>query len=169
VPNIKGIAHFGIAVDDLERSERFYCDVLGGRIKTRHQGPNPHIGVIIGNQGLDIFLRPTPGGEKWAYGVPGGLHFAFEVSPEDIDDVLAHVRSHGVSVNEPVMHGGSRVEPSRSLSFYFEDPDGYALEFSVIHPTAEAARADWERRGSHTRHELKGIWGERPDRVAARA
>ena len=160
---IKGISHFGIAVDDLQRSERFYCDVLGGVIKTRHEGANAHIGVIIGDQALDVFQRPSPGGSKWAYEVPRGIHFAFEVRREDIDALIEHVRGHGVEVNQPVMHGGERREPSRSLSWYFEDPDGYALEFSVVYPTPEEARVEWEQRGAHTRADLTGIWGERPE------
>lgn len=164
---INGVSHFGISVDDLKRSEHFYCDVLGATIKTRHEGAAAHIGVIIGNNALDIFQQPSPGGQKWAYNLPHGIHFAFDVSPDQIDQLLTHVKRQGLDVNDPVMHGGERREPARSLSWYFEDPDGYALEFSVVYPTPEEARAEWERRGSHTRHDLKGVWGT-PEPVARR-
>ncbi len=50
-------------------------------------------------------------------------HFAFTVSPDQIEESASELREKGVSIQGPVLHTWM---PARSV--YFSDPDGNALE-----------------------------------------
>jgi catechol 2,3-dioxygenase-like lactoylglutathione lyase family enzyme len=54
-------------------------------------------------------------------------HFAFTVSESDIKRAAAMLRDRGVLVSEPVFH-----EWMNSVSVYFDDPDGHALELLAL-------------------------------------
>jgi catechol 2,3-dioxygenase-like lactoylglutathione lyase family enzyme len=62
---------------------------------------------------------PHPEGERF-----GQVHFAFEVSREDVDADVERVRSAGVDVFGPV-----ELDWMDALAYYFYDLDGNLLEF----------------------------------------
>lgn len=148
-----GLSHVGLDVDDLDRSERFYTEALGGTVLWRIEGRRPHFDVGFGEQGLTIFQGDrSDQGSLSARTVPQGVHFAFRARREDVDEILARLAQHDVPVDGPVGHWGSTTrvgQQSTSMSWYFEDPDGYRLEFSVTYPSIEEAQAEVERRGGH--------------------
>lgn len=141
--NVTGISHFGLEVENLARAEHFYTEALGGTIDMRHEGDSPHIMVMLAGHGLTIFQRKA-GETRSAETTPRGVHFAFKADPEEMDQNLAHLESHGVELDGPHGHRGGE---SPNLSWYFEDPDGYRLEFSITYPSPEAAREELKRRG----------------------
>jgi catechol-2,3-dioxygenase len=54
-------------------------------------------------------------------------HFAFTVSETDIKQAAAMLQEKGVAVSELVYH-----EWMNSVSIYFDDPDGHALELLAL-------------------------------------
>ena len=43
MPDIKGVAHFSIPVSDVDRSTKFYTEIVGCKFLNQHQGPGHHL------------------------------------------------------------------------------------------------------------------------------
>ena len=120
---IAGVAHFSIPVSDLERSKRFYCEVVG----LRHLATVPRGDMaFLDAAGTCIILvaRPAP-----INPVPDdhhGVHHSFIVPSEDYRAALDHLREHGVRITFEEDRQGGVVNGPRA---YFRDPDGTLLEF----------------------------------------
>jgi len=112
----EGLTHIHFAVDDLERSLRFYQQVFGMEELFR-QGQHM------------IFLR-TPGsgdmitlhsGEHHA-GESGGIaHFGFQLAADaNLDEAVTEVETAGGKLVSRGHHGAGYA--------YVADPDGYVIE-----------------------------------------
>ncbi len=142
---LDGLSHTGFDVEDLDRCERFYVDVLGAKVEwKRDTGKTRLMKLYIGNFGLSIPERPKGSPKP---DVPFAIHFAYRADPEHVDEYIEHIKSCGVEVDGPVGHGN---EP-QNVSWFFSDPDGYRLEVEAHYPTAEEALAVVEGR----KHERK--------------
>jgi catechol 2,3-dioxygenase-like lactoylglutathione lyase family enzyme len=141
-----GLSHIGIDVDDLARSEDFYTKALGGKVLWRIDAGIPHIDVAIGDHGFTIFQGQRGEGALSARTVPRSTHFAMRARPEDVDEHLERLRAYGVEWDGPIAH---RLEgdPPYSFSWYFEDPDGYRLEFDTRYQDLEHAKRELARFG----------------------
>ncbi len=130
-----GVDHITIPVRDLEVAERFYVDVLGGRVlgridaallKSLGRPVDPdslHISITFGsNTRFDLF-RQSDGQPPVAAGHP---HIAIGVRPEAIDGLVRRLTAHGVPSEGPNRLGG----PGQA-SVYFNDPFGNHLEFAT--------------------------------------
>jgi catechol-2,3-dioxygenase len=119
---LKRLQHLVLWVSNVERSVRFYCDVLGFEVKTRY--PNAAFLRIAGStedHHLGLFEQPGVTGPD--EGAVRMYHSAWEVG-ELTDLVRARRR---------LIDAGSLVGSSDhgvSLSLYAKDPDG--LEFEVF-------------------------------------
>ena len=115
--------HVVIAVSDWERSNAFYRDVLGAELVELDKG---RFAYRFGAQQLNVHgpgSEPFPVARKRVR--PGNSDLCF-VWPGPVEAAVAHLRSHGVEVEEgPVPRRGARGEGS---SVYFRDPDGSLLE-----------------------------------------
>lgn len=118
-----GVHHLSFAVSDLERSRRFYEDVL-----ELERIPRPDLGIpgewyTAGN--AEVHLIQTPAGadvgSRPAALTPLANHQAFAV--DDYAKTLDHFRSHGLEVVE--------TDP-RAGQLWVRDPDGNVLEFIAI-------------------------------------
>jgi catechol 2,3-dioxygenase-like lactoylglutathione lyase family enzyme len=118
------IGHVGLNVTDLERSTRFYTEVLGFSV-TESMGENQRPGGLV-------FLRFNPDHHGIALfgGTKGPLtgselnHIAFEVgSLEEIFRLREHLKTHGV-----VPHFEGRRRAGCQIAVEFADPDGHQLE-----------------------------------------
>ena len=131
---LKEIGHVLLRVLDLERSKKFYSEVLGFHVL--EEDPE-HGGTFMALEGqshsIDLFqvqdpaaaLRQTPG-------VRGLGHIAFRVESEDaLKDAYATLREHGVEILRSIDHGSQK-------SIYFHDPDGNTLEIYYELPDALA-------------------------------
>ena len=112
---IHGIYEVAIPVQDLERAEAFYLDVLGLESGLREEGRRWHFLRTGGQRGM-IVLQENKG--TWE-----PTHFAFTTTGTEIDAAVDELRARGVEVTDPVTHDWM---PARSI--YFSDPDGHALE-----------------------------------------
>jgi len=137
-PVVERIDHWTLVSSDIERTKRFYTDVLGAKPRDRNRpgGAGGPVAVTLGNTTIDFFepnehQRPSPGGE--------GQHHAYVIKYEDFDTWIERFRSFGV----PLQFGnfGSR------MSMMFDDPDGYHFEFTVPRESREQAREELTKRG----------------------
>ena len=129
---LKELGHILLRVLDLDRSKKFYSEVLG--FKVLEEDP-AHGGTFMALEGqshaIDLFqvkdpdaaLRQTPG-------VRGLGHIAFRVeSEEDLKDAYASLQQHGVEITRTIDHVSQK-------SIYFNDPDGNTLEIYFELPDA---------------------------------
>lgn len=148
---IRAIDHLNIVCANLERSVRFYCDVLGFRKTAEVHMTGEWIERIIGLKGVEglvAFVEPPGGGvriELLQYVTPAGLarpensrantlglrHFALRV--DDIAGMAAKLRAAGVTLfSEPVKvpQGIVKFAAGDKALFYFLDPDGVIVELA---------------------------------------
>jgi len=116
---IKGLYEVAIRVKDLARSEAFYKDVLGLKEGLRDERRNWLFLYAGGDAGM-VVLQEDKG--EWPT-----QHFAFTINEPDIRQAAEMLKAKGVSVSEPVYH-----EWMNSVSVYFDDPDGHALELLAL-------------------------------------
>ena len=116
--------HAVLFVSDLERSARFYTEVLGFQISDVYAGNELPGGAVFvrlnaDHHGIALFQATKE------YRPGAGLHhIAFEVST--LDEVLRvrdHLRRHDVPI-----HFEGRRRAGVQLAVEFQDPDGHNLE-----------------------------------------
>lgn len=126
----RGLHHVALLSSDVERTVRFYQDVLGFPLteifeNRDYQGSN-HFFFDIGNGNLLAFFD-FPGLDLGPYAeVLGGLHHvAISVEPQQWEQARQRLEAAGV---EYVRESGT--------SIYFRDPDGARLEL-IADPLGE--------------------------------
>lgn len=110
-----GINHVVLHVTDLERSKRFYVDVLGFEDRNISGGPPSMKASFLrcGMQGLDLF---EVSGD--AHGGQEMNHMALNVAAEDLDQLVTRLSEAGLDASERT--------PRNSV--FISDPDGHRLE-----------------------------------------
>jgi catechol-2,3-dioxygenase len=119
---LKRLQHLVLWVADVERSVRFYCDVVGFEVQRRYpQAAFLKIPESADDHHLGLFEQPglRPPDE----GVARMYHAAWEVG---VLDDLARVRTRLIAAGALVGSSDHGV----SLSLYAKDPDG--LEFELF-------------------------------------
>src|SRR5690349_4491174 len=122
VSSARGLHHTALLCADVERTVRFYQDVLGfpltEMVENRDYAGSTHFFFDIGHGNLLAFFD-LPGLDLGEYAeVLGGLHhLAISVDPDHWAQLRARLEAAGVEYTE---ESGS--------SLYFRDPDGARLE-----------------------------------------
>lgn len=164
------VHHVSLSVSDLDRSVRFYSELLGMRVTMR---------ATVADDEHDAYLRLPPGTEgkvallqvgppvgavqliQWSNGAnasppkrpgnPGVFLLAFELSGEDIDQLLARLAEHGVTPwtapVESTIDGYGRIR-----TVIVEDPDGTMIEFLELPTREEIERHRRSGTSNETRH-----------------
>jgi catechol 2,3-dioxygenase-like lactoylglutathione lyase family enzyme len=126
----RGLHHTALISSSVERTVRFYQDVLGfpltELIENRDYPGSSHFFFDIGHGNLLAFFD-FPGLDLGPYAeVLGGLHhMAISVEPERWAQLVERLTEAGV---EHVVHSG--------VSVYFRDPDGARIEL-IADPLGE--------------------------------
>jgi glyoxylase I family protein len=124
--------HIVLNVGDIQRSLKFYTDVLGLQAERLDEFKAGKVGFpsvrINGDTIIDLF--PTRGVENADNPTEkrqGNLnHFCMVVERQDFSGIVDYLAQHGISVREgPVSRWGAR---GRATSVYFLDPDGNEVE-----------------------------------------
>lgn len=137
---LQRIGHILLSVRDLERSLKFYTEILGFKVLERD--PDRHGGVFLalGDYGntLDLFPSTDPDAyprQKAALGRPrdglGVKHTAFAVETEDdLTRAYFTLKDAGVPIYKAIDHTSQK-------SIYFYDPDDNLLEIVWEPPNAQ--------------------------------
>jgi catechol 2,3-dioxygenase-like lactoylglutathione lyase family enzyme len=126
----RGLHHTALISSDVERTVRFYQDVLGfpltELIENRDYPGSSHFFFDIGNGNLVAFFD-FPGLDVGPYAeVLGGLHhMAISVDPDRWQQLVERLAAAGVPHE---VHSG--------VSVYFRDPDGARIEL-IADPLGE--------------------------------
>ena len=126
----RGLHHTALISSDVERTVRFYQDLLGfpltELIENRDYPGSSHFFFDIGNQNLLAFFD-FPGLDVGPYAeVLGGLHhLAISMEPSRWQEIVDRFDQAGV---EYVIHS--------EVSLYFRDPDGARIEL-IADPLGE--------------------------------
>jgi catechol-2,3-dioxygenase len=129
---LKEIGHVLLRVLDLERSKKFYSEVLGFHVL--EEDPE-HGGTFMALPGqshaIDLFqAKDVEAAERVTPGVRGLGHIAFRVESEEaLREAYATLREHGVEITRTIDHVSQK-------SVYFLDPDGNTLE--IYHELPDA-------------------------------
>jgi catechol 2,3-dioxygenase-like lactoylglutathione lyase family enzyme len=117
VVRTRGLTHVALAVDDVDRSLRFYRDVFG--VVEIYRSPGFVQAQTPGS--FDVLVFQARSAEPAGSG--GIAHFGFRlVDSGDIDAVVSAVESAGGRILDRGDFG-----PGQPYVF-FEDPDGYEIE-----------------------------------------
>jgi len=120
---IEGIVETGIYVDDLDRAEAFYRDVLG--LPVIGKEPGRHVFFRVGQRNVLLAFLPAAtlkGDLLPAHGAQGPGHFALGIAAVDLDAWRQRLVNHGVVIEKEMQwsRGGK--------SLYFRDPAGNSVE-----------------------------------------
>ena len=135
---VKSLYHVGIPVDDLDRAQKFYTEVLGMQLMDRVGGnPNNPDALEIhgkvqrldrlrcGNDDVVLFERPRPI-RRDALDQDGIAHQAFDMDWNDYDEALKKAKELGK------FH--RIVERSSGKTIYMFDTEGNYLELHFPPP-----------------------------------
>lgn len=130
--------HIGIPVNDLNRAEKFYVDILGMKLRGRGSGEretnrpffellgywpeNSRLSPAQGGLQVVLFERPKPIEKDWKE--DSFCHTAFSTSTEDFDLAVAKMKEWGVR-----FHLGP-IDYGRGRTLYFFDSEGNYLQLS---------------------------------------
>jgi catechol 2,3-dioxygenase-like lactoylglutathione lyase family enzyme len=139
-PSIERLEHWTLVASDVERTKRWYVDVLGAEVPERSGPPC----VTLAGTLIDIFPsgRESPAGFSFGMPSPGsiGQHHAYTIKLEDYDAWIAHFDEIGQKYRRAA-HGMGR------MSIYADDPDGYHIELTVPFESLSQGRSEIEKRG----------------------
>ena len=138
--NIAGAYHTNWRVRDVERSLRFYRDVLGLEpfgLEEHRRGARSLVSLRV-TPTFILHLRPDPDCEPVPTG--GYDHLALVVEGTDPEALAKHLADSGVEIewsSESVV--GARGE---GPALYVRDPDGYRIELKLYAPARVEGRGD---------------------------
>ena len=122
---IRKLGHVVYRVRDMERSVKFYKEILNFRVSDVNEK-----GMVFLNACGDhhtIALQQAEAGAAAEQAAPDQLglgHFAMEVtSLDELFEIRDFLRSEGVQIT-----GEGRKGPGSNVELSFKDPDGYNLE-----------------------------------------
>ena len=123
---VLGIDHAAISVVDLERSLKFYTEVLGLKISPReNQKPGSEHFLDCGTSLIGLIQGEKDGKKHMLEdGGLGGNHISFRVPTQDFDRYAEDLKNLGI----PITYQKKR---EKSWSLYFLDPDGNKLEITA--------------------------------------
>jgi catechol 2,3-dioxygenase-like lactoylglutathione lyase family enzyme len=143
MPRVVGIDHLVLSVGNLDRSKKFYRQLLGFLgFKLKHD----YADMAGWSNGKTLFwiAQADAKGKKHKYrkGDIGFHHYAFELaSRDDVDALGTFLDKHGMTVIDPP---GEYYDRSY-YAVYFTDPDGMKLEGMVYKPPPKKPRGRKKR------------------------
>jgi len=124
---LEAFDHVALNVSDIERSTRWYQDVLGLRRAYAEAWPNYPVVLEAGGSGVALF----PSRHSGEAGRPdmeevAMQHLAFRASRRDFESAKVELRDRGIEFVERD-HG-------IAWSVYLQDPDGFEVEITTYEP-----------------------------------
>lgn len=114
---VSGIDHVVLHVTDLDRSKRFYMDVLG--FEVAHEGGRNSFLKSGGGQVIALFERT----DRDIHAGDEMNHMALRLAAGEYEEVKAVLESEGIKVTG---------RPGDDHCIYFSDPDGHRLQVLTL-------------------------------------
>lgn len=111
---VRGLNHVALKCRDLEQTERFYTQVLGLKVASRHP-PKMLFLNTPGSTDLINFVKSA----KRPSGTQALDHIGFKVTPAALRKTERTLKAHGIKI------AGRRGK----TAIYFADPNGYQIEY----------------------------------------
>jgi catechol 2,3-dioxygenase-like lactoylglutathione lyase family enzyme len=121
---IDHLDHLVLTVASIEESCAFYDRVLGMGVETFGEGRKA---LTFGNQKINLHQAGHEFEPKAQCPTPGSADLCF-ISATPLDDVLAHLTTMGVVIEQGPIRRTGATGPI--LSIYFRDLDGNLIEVS---------------------------------------
>ena len=103
---IKGVAHFSIPVSDVDRSIKFYTEVVG--CKFLSSLPNKSITFLDAGGICVLLIKRDAPIQKGAAEMSDGVHHAFMIDGDQYEAVKQSLKTKGVDIFfEEDRHGGT--------------------------------------------------------------
>lgn len=160
---IKRVGHLVLRVKDVERSRRFFEEVLGLPVVAQNERGMVFFSTDVKDN--HHMLAIMPGKEGAAMPTPdqhGMQHVSFELGTfAELQDAYRRFKENGVPIDHTVFHGITK-------SVYFYDPDGNRLEVYCNVPAEEYLKSvphPYSRYGA-IEDELEGKIPQKPGTVA---
>jgi len=121
---LEGIDHVAVGVRDVERSARWYIEVLG--FERLHEGMWNGIPTFIGKGNTGIALFPASSDARQISSTPREirmLHLAFRADRQNFLAAQRELEKRGIKFEFQ--------DHEISHSIYFRDPDGHQLEITT--------------------------------------
>jgi len=121
---LEGIDHVAVGVRDIERSAKWYIEVLG--FERLHEGAWNGVPTFIGKGNTGIALFPASADAKSTQGSHRDiriLHLAFRADRKNFITAQRELEKLGIKFEFQ--------DHEISHSIYFRDPDGHALEITT--------------------------------------
>jgi catechol 2,3-dioxygenase-like lactoylglutathione lyase family enzyme len=119
---IKGIKETCLYIEEIDRTEKFYHQLLGLPVYNKIDGKL--IFFRAGESMLLCFVNGTTTSQSKLppHAASGSIHFAFEVAKEEYQNWKNYLESKSIEIeHEQEWKNGLK-------SFYFRDPDGHLAE-----------------------------------------
>jgi predicted enzyme related to lactoylglutathione lyase len=114
-------------VEDLEKSRRFYAEILGFRIDSAEPGGYTRLSFGEAEIALNPISRiPKGHPSRQQPGDPVGRGHEIDLVVEDIEGLYEKVRTAGGQIAEPLT-----VRPWGSRDFCMQDPDGNYIRITT--------------------------------------
>jgi catechol 2,3-dioxygenase-like lactoylglutathione lyase family enzyme len=133
---ILAVVETAVYVEDLDRAEQFYRDVLGLAVIGREPGRHVFFRVGVGSVLLAFKAETTLKGDLLpAHGARGPSHFALGIPASALESWRDRLTERGVVIEKEV------TWPRGGRSLYFRDPAGNAVE--LVTPGIWGLPAGW--------------------------
>jgi len=121
--NLEGLDHIALAVSDVEKSAKWYIEVLG--LERQHEGSWDGIPTFVGKGATGIAFFPITKKETSSDEVNPArvLHFALRTDRKNFEQALQELKQLRIAFRFSD-HGIAH-------SIYFRDPDGHELEITT--------------------------------------
>lgn len=130
MPRISGLLETALYVNDMDRSVRFFENVLELKVMTRGERLTAFDAgssgvLLVFKRGASLSDIRADGGLIPGHDGSGPLHMAFSIALESYDEWLAHLHKCGTKLR------GEFHWERGGHSIYFEDPDGHVIELAT--------------------------------------
>jgi catechol 2,3-dioxygenase len=160
---IKRTGHLVLRVKDLERSRRFFTEIMGLPVVANNDNRMLFFSSDVGDNHHMLAIRQAEEGAPLpAENQVGMAHVAYELgSFAELQEAYKVIKERGVKIRHAVFHGVTK-------SVYFYDPDGNMFELYCNVPPEEYRKSTTNPYGAgkDIDDELRGAVPQRPGTVA---